>query len=54
MEPSIDVIFTEFVDVCVAVNLDIVSCLCDIDAIVHVNEALTFERGAEVVFNEVE
>ena len=54
VEPSINVFFTEFVDVCVAVDLDIVSCLCDVDAIEHVNEAMTFQRDAEVVFNEVE
>ena len=54
MEPSINVLFTKFVDVSVAVDFYVVSCLCDINAIVHVDEALTFERDAEVVFNEVQ
>ncbi len=53
-EPSIDVLLTEYVDVCVAVNFDVVSCLCDINAILYINESLTFERDAEVVFDEVQ
>ncbi len=45
------VLFTEFVDVGVAVNFYVVSYLCDINSVVHVDEALAFERDAEVIFD---
>ena len=32
VEPSVQIFRTEFVDVCVTINLDIVACLNDIDA----------------------
>ena len=53
VEPSVDILFTDFVDVGVAVYFDVVPCLCDIDAVEHVNEALAFEGNAEVVINYV-
>ena len=54
VEPSIVVFVTELVDVSVAVDFDIVLCLCDVNAVKHVNEALTFERDTEAVIDEVE
>ena len=53
VEPSIILLFAEFVDVCVAVNFDVVMCLCDVNAVEHVNESLLFERYTEAVIDEV-
>ena len=42
-EPSVEVFFTKFVDVRMAVDFDIVAGLYDVDAIEHVKETLPFE-----------
>ena len=54
MKPSVNVFFTEFVNVGVAVYLDVVPCLCDIDAVEHVHESLAFEWDTKVVIDIVE
>ena len=53
MKPSVNVFFTEFADIGVAVYLDVVPCLCDMDAVEHVDEALAFEGDTKVVIDNV-
>ena len=54
MKPSVNVFFTEFVNLGVAVYLDVVPCLCDVDAFENVNESLAFDGYAKVVINNFE
>ena len=53
-EPSVKVFFTEFVNVRMAINFDIVAGLCDIDTIEHVKETLPFEWYPEFIIDHVE
>lgn len=53
-EPGIEILFTELVDVRVAIDLDVVACLNDVDAIEHVEKTLLFQRDLEFVVNHVE
>ena len=53
VKSSVNVFFAEFFNVGVAVYLDVVPCLCDIDAVEHVNEALAFEGNTKWVVNNV-
>ena len=42
-KPRVKVLLTEFPNVGMAVDYDIVACLCDVNAIKHVKEALLLE-----------
>ena len=53
-EPSVKVFFAEFLDVCMAINFDIVAGLSDVDTIEHVKETLPFEWDPEFIIHHVE
>ncbi len=54
VEPRLEVFVAKFVDVGVAVDLYVVLCLCDINPIEHVQQALAFQGDRERIVDEVE
>ncbi len=54
VQPRLEVFVTNFVDVRVADNLFVVLCLCDINPVEHVQQALAFQGDQERIIDEVE
>ncbi len=53
MEPCIKILVAKLVNVGVAVDLDVVPCLSDVNAIKHIQETLTFQRNRQLVIDKV-
>ncbi len=53
VEPCIKIIVAKLVHVGVAIDLDVVLHLSDVNAIKHIQETLTFQRDRLLVVNEV-
>ncbi len=54
MEPSINVFFTKLINVCVAIDRDVVPCLCDVDTIKHIQQSLSLKGNGQLVIYEIE
>ena len=55
VEPSVEVFCAEFIDVCMAVDFNVVAGLNNVDTVEHVDETLPFdERDLEFIINHVE
>ena len=54
VEPNVDVFGTEFLDVCVVVDFNVVARLNNVDTVEHVEETLLFERDLEFIIDHVE
>ena len=52
-EPGVDVFLAEFVDVCVAIDFNVVFCLDNVNTIEHIEEALSFEWYTQHVVDGV-
>ncbi len=52
-EPGIKIFCTEFVDISMAIDLDIVSSLYNVNTIEHVKKALSVQGDGELVVKEV-
>jgi hypothetical protein len=54
VEPGIEVFGAKFIDVGVTINLDVVLCLHDINAIEHIREALSFDGHGKFFVEHIE
>ncbi len=52
-EPSLEVLFTEFVHVGMTVDLNVGSCLDNVDTIEHVEKALSLDGHGELLIEHI-
>ncbi len=49
-----NVFFTKLINLCVAINLNVVPRLCDVDTIKHIQQTLSLKGNGQLVIYEIE